>query len=482
VQHPDEGQQPKSRNGVRKIIEAGIFKRILAIEMILLVWTLGWRAYSQGPDVDELFWFAVRIIVLVAIIIAFVTLSLRRFLVRKIIAPLEAIARANLEIDTDAPEVKPVRLEPDTPAEIVQIAETRQMMLEKIMKVSTERLRLVNFIRETFGRYLSQKVVDEILASPEGSKIRGRRAVVTILMADLRGFTHLAESQDPELTVDLLNRFFGKMARIIYARDGMIDEFLGDGILAIFGVPEKHADDPARAVACALEMQNALHAFNSGIAAGGYPALEMGIGINTGSVIVGNIGSEIRSKYGIVGTAVNIASRIESLTTAGEVFISQSTYEALEGRLQAGGPRTQMMKGLVSPLVFYPVEAIGPPYDVKLIKARRHRKAASLKLPFTLWMLSGKQILEPAWTGQTTAITRNELFVSLPRKLPPLADVKLQVEFCRQAHCFGPIYAKVIDTQDNAEGHPQVLRITAINREDRRILQKWIAEAGPDPD
>ncbi len=477
MQSSNKRQQHTGNNSVRKILEIGVFKRILAIEMILLVWSLAWRAYSQGPDIDELFWFAIRIIILVAIIIAFVTLSLRRFLVRKIIAPLEAIARANLEVDTSAPEVKPVQLAPDTPEEIVQIAETRQMMLEKILKVSTERLHLVNFIRETFGRYLSQKVVAEILASPEGRKIGGRRTAVTILMADLRGFTHLAESLDPELTVNLLNRFFDKMARIIYARDGMIDEFLGDGILAIFGVPEKHPDDPARAVTCALEMQNALHSFNSEIASEGYPALEMGIGINTGSVIVGNIGSEIRSKYGIVGTAVNIASRIESLTTAGEVFVSQSTYEALEDKVQAGRPQTQMMKGLTSPLVFYPVKAIGPPYNVNLIKIKSNQRAVSLKLPFTLWRLSGKQIREPAYSGETTSVSQNELFVSLQRKLPPRTNVKLQLDFCQQAHCFQPIYAKVIAPPENAEGHFQVLRITAIDQEDRRILQQWMAEA-----
>ncbi len=467
----------KERNSVRKILESGVFKRILAIEMILLIWSLAWRAYSQGPDVDELFWFAIRIMVLVAIIIAFVTLSLRSFLARKIITPLEIIARANLDVDTDAPEVKPLNLPQDTPLEIVQIAETRQMMLEKILKVSTERLHLVNFIRETFGRYLSRKVVDEILSSPEGTRIGGRRAAVTIMMADLRGFTHMAESQDPELTVNLLNRFFDKMARIIYARDGMIDEFLGDGILAIFGVPEKHPDDPARAVACALEMQNALHGFNAEIAAEGYLPLEMGIGINTGTVIVGNIGSEIRSKYGIVGTAVNIASRIESLTTAGEVFISQSTYTALEGMLETGPPQTQMMKGLLHPLVFYPVKAIGGPFRISLRQVERNTKAVPIKLPFRLWKVSGKQIVEPAYTGETAAITQDEFLVSLPDRIAPLTNVKLQVEFCMQAHCFQPIYAKVIASEANPEGNLQRLRITAMNRADRRVIQQWIAEA-----
>ena len=323
------------RQGVRKILIAGVFWRILAIEMVLLIWSLAYMAYSEGAMAADLFWYAVRILILVSIIIAFVTLSLRRFLNRVIILPLEKISQANRHLDTDAPDVNPVPLSRNTPAEIVEIVATRQRILASILKVSAERLQLVNFIRDTFGRYLSKKVVDEILASPEGHQIGGRRETVTILMADLRGFTRIADTYDAEQTMKLLNRFFGDMARIILRYDGTIDEFLGDGILTIFGVPEKHPDDPARAVACALEMQNRLVQLNARIAQEGYPPLAMGIGIHTGDVIVGNIGSEIRAKYGIVGNTVNIAARIESITTGGQIYISDHTYRLVEGRVGA---------------------------------------------------------------------------------------------------------------------------------------------------
>jgi len=465
-----------ARRSVRRILTAGVFWRILLIEMILLVWSLGYRALTEQSTSTELFWYAVRILILIVIIIAFVTLSLRSFLKRMIIVPLEEVSRANRRLDTDAPEVNPVPLPEETPNEIVDIVDTRQRMLEAILKVSTERLRLVNFIRDTFGRYLSKKVVNEILATPEGPKIGGRRETVTILMADLRGFTRFSENHDPEETMALLNRFLGKMAEIILSYDGMIDEFVGDGILTIFGVPEKHADDPARAVACALEMQNQLTDLNSEFSAEGYPTLAMGIGIHTGPVIVGNIGSEIRAKYGIVGRSVNIAARIESVTTGGQIYISDATYQLIAGQATVQPPETIMMKGLTQPLVCYAVEAIGAPYYVTQRMPRKENHPVEIHLPLVCWRIHAKKIIEPGFEGETQSFDGDDLLVSLEHALPSQTDVKIQLRFCDQAHCFEAIYAKVVETRAE-DTTIQRLRITSIAPEDREILQQWIAAA-----
>ncbi len=468
----------KGPTSVRRTLVTGVFWRILIIEMILLVWSLAYRAATEGADAADLFWFAVRILILVAIIIAFVTYSLRSFLKRKIILPLETISQANLGLDTESPTVNAVDLPEDTPGEIVEIVDTRQKMLEAILKVSGERLRLVTFIRETFGRYLSQKVVDEILASPDGHRIGGRRETVTILIADLRGFTSMADRSDPEETVRLLNRFFGAMARIIIAYDGMIDEFLGDGILTIFGVPQRHGDDPARAVACALEMQNALQTLNSQLEAEGIPALEMGIGINTGSVIVGTIGSEIRAKYGIVGLPVNTASRIESLTTGGQVLIGEATWRIVAPGVQVDPPQTVMMKGLNSPLVCFPVKAIRTPYNVELRVPEKKERPVEIQLPMTCWIMEGKKVIEPGVQGHTRFISGDEWTVAVTPPLSPLTDVKIQLNFCTEAHCFGPIYAKSIENCDPQYKPYCLMRITAIAQEDRDILDSWVNNAG----
>lgn len=463
----------RANNSVRRILVKGVFWRILLIEMILLVWSLGYRAATEDAAFIDLFWFAIRILILVTIIIAFVTLSLRSFLQKKIITPLETISRANLKLDTEAPEADHVDLPAGTPEEITDIVETRRRMLVKILNVSSERLRLVNFIRETFGRYVSKKVVDEILASPDGHKIGGRRKTVTILMADLRGFTRITETSDPEMTLRLLNRYFGAMAKIITAYDGLIDEFLGDGILTIFGVPERHPDDPARAVACALEMQNALRKLNKEFTQEGFPALEMGIGINTGSVIVGNIGSDIRSKYGIIGIPVNTASRIESITTGGQVFIGEPTYRLVESGVQVEKPYTVMMKGLKEPLVCFPVKEMHSPFQVKLETSEKKSQQIDLQLSFTCWQVDGKKVVEPAMAGQTVTVAADIWQVAVSPPLEPLSDVKVQLNFCAEAHCFEAIYAKVLETESRGSEIINHLRITSIQPDDRRIITQW---------
>lgn len=463
----------EGRRSVRRILISGVFWRILIIEMILLVYSLVYRALTQDAHAADLFWYAIRILILVTIIIAFVTLSLRRFLNRQIIVPLEEISRANRHLDTDAPEVNSVPLAEDTPDEIVEIVATRQRMLESILKVSAERLRLVTFIRDTFGRYLSSKVVDEILASPEGHKIGGRRETVTILMADLRGFTRIADTYDAEQTMALLNRFFGDMARIILSHDGMIDEFLGDGILTIFGVPERHEDDPSRAVACALEMQNRLVTLNAEISKEGYPPLAMGIGIHTGQVIVGNIGSDVRAKYGIVGNTVNIAARIESITTGGQIYISDETFRLIESPIDVEGPETNMMKGLTKPLVCYSVKGIGEPYDIALHHRDKERTPVEINLALTCWIVADKKIMEPGLDGQTSCITEEGLTITLEHPLPAQSDVKLRLNFCTEAHCFNDVYARVVSTETQGRFTIHRLRITSIDPKDRDILVRW---------
>jgi adenylate cyclase len=474
---PAEKTAGRTPGSVRQVLLRGVFWRILAIEMILLAWSVGYMALTKQTTAIELAWYALRIIVLVAIIIAFVVLTLRRFLNQKIVLPLEAITAANLHLNNGAPMANPVPLPPDTPTEIRQIVDTRQKMLETIIQESTQRLKLVHFIRDTFGRYISKQVVDQILTTPEGLKLGGKRKTVTILMADLRGFTGMAENRDPQEVMQVLNRFFAAMSKIIVSYDGMIDEFLGDAILTIFGVPERHEDDPARAVACALDMQNAMVALNREIVKDGFAYMEMGIGINTGSVIVGNIGSELRAKYGIVGTAVNTAARIESMTTGGQVLIGESTYWQAGSTVTVGPPQTVQMKGMAQPLVCYPVHAIGEPYRVRLNAPEPRHRGVPMRLALQCWIVQDKVVQEPAFSGQTLYIAQDVLLVVLEKPQPALTDIKIHLAFCTQVHCFEAMYAKVIDTQVFDGQSVNSLRITAISSPDRAVLSRWVAQA-----
>ena len=467
-----------NREGVRKVLLKGIFWRILIIESILLVWSLFYRALSDhhAQPVD-LFWYAVRITLLVAIIILFVMVTFRKFLNKKIILPLEEISASNRRLkESDSSETH-VEVADDAPIEIREIVATRQEMLTTIFKVSEERLRLVNFVRDMFGRYLSKKVVDNILESPEGHKIGGRRKTVTILMSDIRGFTGLSETMDPEIMVQLLNRYLERMSKIILQYDGIIDEILGDSILAVFGVPEKHETDPARAVACAIAMQNALDDLNNEFIRERHPPLEMGIGINTGSVVVGNIGSEVRMKYAVVGSAVNTAARIESNTVGGQILLGESTYDLIKETVTCDAPQAFMMKGIKRPLVVYAVKRIGSPYNLELQLRETLETGVYMNLPFRCWTVEHKKIGDSAVSGETVMLSENLITASIAPGLDPLTDIKLVFDFCVEAHCFEDIYAKVLSVKEKEGTSVHQLQITSIDPKDRDILDQWMKDA-----
>ncbi|MBT3257981.1 MAG: hypothetical protein HN366_16220 [Deltaproteobacteria bacterium] len=463
--------------GVRKTLLMGVFWRILVIEAILLIGTLLYEAVSGDAGVSHLLWYALRILGLVGIIILFMMVTLQRFLRKKIITPLEAIAKANEQFQKNDSGVEDIDLPEETPREIKGIVSTRRQMLDTILKVSEERLHLADFIRDTFGRYLSRKVVDEIIEKPAGRKIGGRRETVTVLMSDLRGFTSMMEERDAEEVVLLLNQYLGRMSEIILGYDGTIDEFIGDGILAVFGVPEKQLDDAARAVACALSMQNALQQLNDEIISEGYPVLEMGIAVNTGSAIVGNIGSRARTKYGIVGVVVNRAARIESNAVGGDVLMGEETYRLVSGSVTTDPPRSVMMKGLKTPLVYYAITAISDPYNVALNRRTESKKGVEIHLPFHYWKVDGKNIVGDPLRGETSIFRENLITAAISPPLEPMTDIKLIFDFCQEAHCFEDIYAKVMPVgEDGQKSVTHHLRITSMNQEDKDIINRWIEE------
>jgi class 3 adenylate cyclase len=216
------------------------------------------------------------------------------------------------------------------------------------------------FIRATFGRYLSDEIVTDILERPEGLELGGDLRQVTIMMSDIRGFTTLSERLAPAQVVTMLNRYLGAMTDIIMEHQGTIDEFIGDAILAVFGAPHRRDDDADRAVNCALAMQAAMSEINALNEAEGLPAIQTGIALNTGDVIAGNIGSERRSKYGFVGHAMNVTSRIEDLSAGGEILVSDSTLQNLRGQFQVSDSQELKVKGIDQSIVVHKIREISP--------------------------------------------------------------------------------------------------------------------------
>ena len=224
------------------------------------------------------------------------------------------------------------------------------------------------FIRQVFGRYLTDEVAEKVLNNPDGWRLGGELREVTVLMSDLRGFTDMSSRLGAETVVSTLNRYLEKMVEIISRWGGTVDEIIGDAILVIFGAPTEMEDAPRRAVCCALEMQLAMEELNAAAEELNQPKLEMGIGINTGEVVVGNIGSERRMKYSVVGSPVNMAARIESCTVGGQILVSESTMKEVAADARVDGHLRVKMKGFGSAAKIYEIGGIGGAEQIYLPK------------------------------------------------------------------------------------------------------------------
>jgi len=348
-----------------------------------------------------------------------------------------------------------------------QLALKRQK--EEIRRLA-EDLELRNaFIRSLFGRYVSEEVVTGLLASPEGPKLGGEHRRVTLLMSDLRGFTPLTEGLSPEQVLRLLNSYLATMADVILAHQGTIDEFVGDGILAIFGAPLARPDDGRRAVACAVAMQAAIVGLNESNEAEGLPHLEMGVAVHAGEVIVGNIGSERRAKYGVVGSAVNRAGRIESFTVGGQVLISDAALEEAGEGVRVGARLAIDAKGTREPIVVFDLRGVGeeglPDAADEVVPLREPIRALC-------HVVEGKRVEAEAFEAEITELSAHGATVGLHRRLRALSNLKLELRPVDR----GPveIYAKVLSL--SAEGAVSV-RFTSLPAEIDRWLRALVADA-----
>jgi class 3 adenylate cyclase/CheY-like chemotaxis protein len=236
----------------------------------------------------------------------------------------------------------------------------RKRWHDKEQQYRLELERNQRFIRGVFGRYLSNEIVDTLLENPDGLDFGGSSRMVTVMMADIRGFTSIAEKLPPHRVVKLLNNYLGEMTDIIMEHNGTVDEFIGDAILTIFGAPISRHDDTDRAIACALEMQHSMPRINAMNVAENLPEIEMGISLHTGLVVAGNIGSKKRAKYGVVGHTVNQTARIEEVCPAGSILISESTLNHSQSFLSIGSSTTINAKGILKAISIFELSAMAP--------------------------------------------------------------------------------------------------------------------------
>ncbi len=349
-------------------------------------------------------------------------------------------------------------------------------------------LRQRDFIRSAFGRYVSPEVAQAILESPEGLRFGGAKRVVTVLMSDLRGYTRFAEQGDPEEVMEILNGYLaqngggrhrsrGDDQRVHRRRDLR-------GVRSPGGAPD-HAE---RAAATALAMQAALVDINAEHARRGLPAFEMGIGLHTGEAVVGNIGSEQRAKYAVVGSAVNVASRVESATVGGQILLTARTLAELGELARVGPPVALQVKGLSEPLTLHELQGLTGRFarDLAVSTPEAERQVA-VDLGLECWTIDGKVVRPDAVQGRVVRLGRREIHARLHEPPAPLTNVKLRLRYPppldRPSEA---IYAKVVahdagGPRANAPHRRRRRRRGSDRSAPRRSARGWLDPRAPPP-
>lgn len=219
-----------------------------------------------------------------------------------------------------------------------------------------ERLAREEVARANYSRFLPEYVVKQMLENPESFKLGGASQTITILFADIRGFTRISEHAPPEKIVSLLNRYFSAMTDIIFAHGGTLDKYLGDGLMALFGAPTATPDDASNALNAAVAMQRRLLAINRELREEGFTEIGVGMGLHTGEAIIGYIGSDRRSEYTAIGDTVNTSSRLESNARGGEILISDATAKAAHSRYRLNPREPIMVKNRQQPVNLWEVD------------------------------------------------------------------------------------------------------------------------------
>ena len=357
--------------------------------------------------------------------------------------------------------------------EIIRDLTEHNRLMEELAAAKASAEESKEFIRRVFGRYLSDEVVGTLLETPEGLALGGESREVSVMMADLRGFSSLAEHLAPTEVIKLLNKFLGTMAEIIAKHGGTVDEFIGDAILGIFGAPARREDHARRAVACAVEMQLAMQDVNRFNTAEGLPQIEIGIGLNSGEVVVGNIGSELRSKYGVVGRNVNLASRIEAYTIGGQILVSDATLAAAGSDIRIDHAMEVLPKGSVKPIRIHQVGGIGGEYGLVLPTSGSNLSKLDSPLPVWFSVLDGKNVTEPDHEGLLTHLSPKgaRIVSTQPVELMAVVRFELQTGSSEPAH----IYAKVLSVGN--DGKDLSLHFTSISPSAADVVDMLVTEA-----
>ena len=334
-------------------------------------------------------------------------------------------------------------------------------LLAKREEARAKLAEMASLLKKMFGRYLSTEVMNSLIENPSALELGGERRRVTIMMTDLRGFTALSERLEPEQVVQMLNTYFEVMMDLVLKYNGTINEIIGDALLIIFGAPQDMPDRAQRAIACAIEMQNAMEEVNAQNSAGGLPELAMGIGLNETEVIVGNIGSSKRSKYAVVGSGVNMTSRIESYTVGGQILISESVCQEAGQVLRIDAQQDVFPKGAETPLRIYEVGGIAGQYNLAMERKGLDLVTLTRQIPLRYIVLEGKDVGKGGLEGSVARLSKCCAEITLDGPVEILSNLKMNLRDVDEHLSTRDFYAKVIE-RSGEDGQTYEVHFTSV--------------------
>jgi class 3 adenylate cyclase len=344
-----------------------------------------------------------------------------------------------------------------------------QLATAALRDKNVELARAHELVRHAFGRYVSEEVAESLLRAPEALDLGGEEREASILLSDLRGFTAMAARLHPHEVIEVLNLYLEAMVDVIGRYQGTIDEIVGDGILVIFGAPVACQDHAEKAVACGLAMQLAMTEVNRRLVAKGGAEVEMGIGVHTGRVVVGNIGSLRRTKYAAVGANVNLVGRIQSFTTGGQLLISEDTHRNIKSPLRIDGQYVVEPNGVARSVLLYEIGGIGQPFGLALPSTVVPLRPLAMPLPVQFTVLEEKFVGRTVHPGQLTALSA--IAAGMESHLTPmvLSNLQITVATTPLGNPAGEIYGKAVESFEGTPGRVKI-RFSSVTPE----LKTWM--------
>jgi adenylate cyclase len=341
--------------------------------------------------------------------------------------------------------------------------------------------------------------IQDLIATETGSPLRGRALVqlesilakamgslvlrpqtqaftsrnVTVLLADLRGFSSISEGYPSDTVLELLRPYFATMTEVIIRHLGTIDKFMGDSVMALFeeGPDRKGAQ---RAVTCAVEMQLAMDGLNKNCVERGLPELHMGIGINTGTVMAGLIGTGDYAEYAVIGAQVNLASRIEAFALRGQVLISQSTFEGCAGFAATDNPVQVHVKGLREPIVLH--EVTGIPSLGKELPRKEIRRSLRIKaeMAFKYRVVKNKIIAPESHSGRIVDIGYYGVKAELGKELDAYSELHMEIDLFIVGYVASDIYARVLRLRPEQDRFIASIEFTSLSDKSQAHIRRFV--------